>query len=134
MATVKSTKSAVNKKSENYFELKKYLRLKRQIDDLEEELKELSKTVFADPENLPDLVTVDGIDYGKMSRNPTIPVTFQMITKSGLDIDILKTMATYSMTMVEKAFGSSGKNKVLSTDEYKDELKFKKPTTYYRRK
>ncbi len=113
--------------------LKGYLRAKAELKKMEEDIKELEKIVFKNPEILPDEVEVDGVNYKKQKRNPTIAITNKMIEDAGLDLERILPLASFSSTLVETVFGKSGKKAVEQTDAYTDEFSMKTISIFYKK-
>ena len=114
--------------------LKEYLRAKAELKKMEDDVKEMEKKVFVNPDRLPEEIEVDGVNYKKQTRLPSIGVTNKMIEDAGLDLERILPLASFSMTLVETVYGKSGKNSVTSTDTYNDELAMKTISIFYRKK
>ena len=114
--------------------LKVYLRAKAELKNMEDEVKEMERRVFQNPDRLPEEIEVDGVNYKKQTRLPSIGVTNKMIEDAGLDLERIMPLASFSMTLVETVYGKSGKSSVSSTDAYNDELAMKTISIFYRKK
>lgn len=113
--------------------LKNYLRKKDELKKMEDEVKEMEKLIFKNPEILPDVVEVDGIDWKKQKRNPTVNITNKMIEDAGLDLERILPLATFSSTMIKTVYGESGKKAVEETDAYCDEFAMKTISIFYKK-
>lgn len=113
--------------------LKNYLRKKAELKELEDEVKKMEAVVFKNPELLPETIEVDGVDWKKQKRNPTVNITNKMIEDAGLDLERILPLATFSSTMVKTVYGESGKKAVEETDAYCDEFAMKTISIFYKK-
>lgn len=121
------------KESKFIKKLKDYLRAKDELKKMEEDVKEMEKEIFKNPELLPDLVVVDDIKWKKQKRNPTVNITNKMIEDAGLDLERIIPLATFSSTLVKTVYGESGKKAVEETDAYMDEFAMKTISIFYKK-
>ena len=109
------------------------MRAKDELKKMEEDVKEMEKEIFKNPELLPDLVVVDDIKWKKQKRNPTVNITNKMIEDAGLDLERITPLATFSSTLVKTVYGESGKKAVEETDAYMDEFAMKTISIFYKK-
>lgn len=113
--------------------LKDYLRAKAELKKMEDDVKEMEKVVFKNPELLPEEIEVDGVNWKKQKRNPTVNITNKMIEDAGLDLERISPLATFSSTLVKTVYGESGKRAVEETDAYMDEFAMKTISIFYKK-
>ena len=114
--------------------LRKLLQVKQKIKELEAEKAELEEKLFANPDLLPDLVTLDGDTYEKTERAPIVSINTAMLKQASLDPTQIMPVAKFSISLVKQIYGSAGEKKVRSCKMFTEELKLGKPSVFYKLK
>ena len=112
-----------------------YLAVQNDIKMLEESIVDLKKELFSEENvgQLPETFSCDAGDFILQSRTAPIPITIGILQESGVDINMIVPMATFSKTMCKNIFGSSFEKKIGKSSTYRDELQNTQKSYFYKR-